>query len=55
MIIHDDLMLYYVCWNELRSFLSNTVRDDSCDQFLIDIANDVLNLMHGIEDKFDRC
>lgn len=45
---------YSECWRVLRSFLLDTLRDDTCEQLLRELALDVLNLMDGIEINFDR-
>lgn len=48
----DELMFYTECWRELRSFLSEVVRDNTGGY---PFAQDVLNLMRSIERKYERC
>ena len=48
----DELMFYTECWRELRSFLSEVVRDNTGEY---PFAQDVLNLMRSIERKYERC
>ena len=46
----DELMFYTECWRELRSFLSEVVRDNTGEY---PFAHDVLNLMRSIERKYE--
>ena len=48
----DELMFYTECWRELRSFLSEVVRDSTGENTF---SQDVLNLMRSIERKYERC
>ena len=45
----DELMFYTECWRELRSFLSEVVRDNTGEY---PFAQDVLNLIRSIERKY---
>lgn len=47
----DELMFYTECWRELRSFLSEVVRDNTGEY---PFTQDVLNLMRSIERKYER-
>ena len=48
----DELMFYTECWRELRSFLTEVVRDNTGEY---PFAQDVLNLMRSIERKYEGC
>ena len=48
----DELMFYTACWRELRNFLAEVVRDNTGEY---PFAQDVLNLMHSIERKYEGC
>lgn len=48
----DELMFYTECWRELRSFLTETVRDNTGEY---PFAQDVLDLMRSIERKYEGC
>lgn len=47
----DELMFYVCCWRDLRSFLSETVRDDTGEY---PFAQDFLNLMRSVERKYSN-
>lgn len=45
---YDELMFYLCCWHELRSFLSDIVRDYTGEY---PFAQDFLDLMRSVERK----
>lgn len=49
--IREDLMFYVCCWRDLRSFLSEVVRDIRADY---PFAQDFLNLMRSVERKYEK-
>ena len=46
-----ELLFYMECWREMQSFLTEAVRDNTGEY---PFAEDVLNLMHGIERKCEH-
>ena len=47
----DELLFYMECWREMQSILTEAVRDNTGEY---PFAENVLNLMHGIEQKCER-